>query len=68
MFLLATNPEHQELYKELDDYLTPAASEYANTWGALKGAFLTSKEMKLKKHCLVRVIMFGIVKEMQCNL
>ena len=41
--------KHKERFKELDDYLTPAATEYANTWGALKGAFLTNPEIKLQK-------------------
>ena len=48
-FLIETNSEHKERFRELDDYLTPAATEYANTWGALKGAFLTNSEIKLQK-------------------
>ena len=48
-FLIETKPEHKERFRELDDYLTPAATEYANTWGALKGAFLTNSEIKLQK-------------------
>ena len=67
MFLL-----EGDLFTELDNYLAPVAEEYANKWGALHGACFMStinvtKRLNYKKHYLVKVIMFGIVKETQCK-
>jgi|TARA_R100000030_G_scaffold94066_1_gene80652 hypothetical protein len=38
-----------DLFTELDNYLAPVAEEYANKWGALHGACLANKEIKLQK-------------------
>jgi len=48
-FLLSTREEDQELFKEINDYLTPAREEYLAQYGAMRGVFLTNPEMKLQK-------------------